>query len=121
MTSSNQNPQVDVSNVELTCTHASNDVVKSYQWFKDGTQINTATAKKYQLPGKAKSDSGFKYKCIVVATYVPPSSFSDELTVTFLCKLFQPLVRLELISLSVFCHFTQLRVAGHRVLAYMWT
>ena len=98
VTSSNNNPQVGVSNVELTCTHASNDVVKSYQWFKDGTQINTATAKKYQLPGKAKSDSGFKYQCKVVATYVPPSSFSDELTVTFLCKLFSTLDWISLVG-----------------------
>ena len=100
MTSSNNNPQVGVSDVELTCTHDSNDVVKSYLWFKDGTQIDKATAKKYQLPGKAKSDSGFKYQCKVVATYVPSSSFSDELTVTFLCKSFRSFVRLMLLGIS---------------------
>ena len=87
VTSSEPFPQVDVTNVELTCENATNDVVGGYQWFKNNVRINTATAEKYQLPGKAKSDSGFKYQCKVVATYVPPSTLSDELTVTFLCKL----------------------------------
>ena len=112
VTSSNNNPQVGVSNVELTCTHDSNDVVKSYQWFKDGTQIGTVSSKKYQPPGNAKSDSGFKYQCKVVATYVPSSSFSDELTVTFLCKSFRPFVRLMLLGIPE-VHMTRVLSSVH--------
>ena len=86
MTSSNNYPQEDVRNVELTCTKDTNDVVAQYQWFKDdGAAITGAESAKYQLPDKKRANSG-DYYCKVIATNVPPSPKSDALTVTFLCK-----------------------------------
>ena len=85
METSNATPQVDVSNVELTCTHNTNDVVNSYEWFKDNEKINGASKSQYQIPDKKTSNSG-SYQCKVFATNVPPSPKSDAMTVTFLCK-----------------------------------
>ena len=85
METSNATPQVDVSNVELTCTHDSNDVVDSYEWFKDDEKINGASKNKYRIRDKKTSNSG-SYQCKVIATNVFPSAKSDALTVTFLCK-----------------------------------
>ena len=85
MATSNATPQVGISNVELTCNHDSNDVVASYEWFKDNQKITGASKNKYQIPDKKTSNSG-SYQCKVFATNVPPSPKSDALTVTFLCK-----------------------------------
>ena len=85
VTTSNEHPQVDVSNVELTCNAVSNDIIGSYEWRKDNKKIDSATDKIYRIPGKAKTDSG-SYQCRVFATYVPPSTLSDAKVVTFLCK-----------------------------------
>ena len=86
MTTSNGSPQESVDNVELTCASATSDVISSYEWHKNNVKIVNATAEKYQIPGNAKSNSG-SYQCKVITDNVPPSTLSDALSVTFLCKL----------------------------------
>ena len=85
METSNPTLKVGISNVELTCTHDSNDVVDSYEWLKDNEKVNGASKSQYQIPDKKTSNSG-SYQCRVIATNVPPSAKSDAMTVTFLCK-----------------------------------
>ena len=82
VTSSKDSPIEGTDSVTLTCVYLTSGT--TYEWFKDNTKINGASARTYALPDNKRANSG-SYKCKVTPQNVPAME-SDAKVVTFLCK-----------------------------------
>ena len=93
VTASKDSPVEGVDIVTLTCSPSTSDNVTGYVWYRNNVQIPSATNMTYALPKNARVDDG-DYTCEVITYKVPTSPMSDNLTMTFLCKMVKiPLYR----------------------------
>ena len=91
VTTSKDSPVEGVDIVTLTCSPSTSDNVTGYVWYRNNVQIPSATNMTYALPNNTRVDDG-DYTCEVITYKVPRSPMSDNLTITFLCKMINPFV-----------------------------
>ena len=69
--------------VNFTCNVNTNDIIKGYGWYYNGTQISGERSKEYSLTNGNRSNSG-NYSCNVSTQNINKSS--QEIMLIYICK-----------------------------------